>query len=599
MNRFRFGFHFLPIIFSILAVLPSCSNSSAKAITSFSILGLEKPAAIDEAAKEITVWIRPDASGNFLDKSGNHLDMSSLTARFVCTGKEITVGGTPQLSKQTRNNFNYPVTYTVTAKDGSTAVYTVRLESMRRKELTSLWFDPPLAPAHIYQEEGIIEVAIPAETDASSLAASFKVIGKEVSVDGVPQESGKTRNDFKKPLKYTLTAMDGSSRDYAVVVLDRNWRLVEPIVPGTEEKKPDPRFAPSGPEKDILALEVSPGGIPYVVLSDEKEIASIRSIEVLRLADVAWSRVGEKSIEGRDIRRNITIGFGPEDRPYIAYTDWTGGNERPNLFVRVHELHEGSWRVIPGADFAADEFSFAVDRDGTPHLAYWWFDVFGKGIALTTVKYSGGAWEEFGDREFGSNDVDAMMAFDPAGTLWLVRRCLSGEGINRNTSEAEIRIERLVNGKWESAGEPIPPRNTGNLTMDFGVDGTPYIAFSEGSPDWESGVRVLQLVEGAWRETGRVATEKKEIWPLFLRMDREGRPLLAFMERQAFMVENAEFGHATEYSYRSRVLRLDGGSFRPLGSERFVEGLIVNDMTIDRSGMPLIYDMGSKIYRYE
>lgn len=86
-------------------------SSSAKAITNFSILG--RPGNIDEVAKTITVLAPYGA--NF----------SSMIATFTTTGASVKVAGVLQTSGTTVNDFTAPVTYTVTAADGTSVNYVV------------------------------------------------------------------------------------------------------------------------------------------------------------------------------------------------------------------------------------------------------------------------------------------------------------------------------------------------------------------------------------------------------------------------------------------------------------------------------------------
>lgn len=52
-------------------------------------------------------------------------DLNGLIATFTTTGASVTVNSTVQTSGTTPNDFTHPVTYTVTAADASTAIYTV------------------------------------------------------------------------------------------------------------------------------------------------------------------------------------------------------------------------------------------------------------------------------------------------------------------------------------------------------------------------------------------------------------------------------------------------------------------------------------------
>lgn len=92
-----------------LACVPNLSP--AKAITAYSIAG--SAGVINETAKTISVTM---PSGTVV---------TALVATFVNTGTGATVGGVAQVSGTTANNFTAPVTYTVTAGDCTTVVYTV------------------------------------------------------------------------------------------------------------------------------------------------------------------------------------------------------------------------------------------------------------------------------------------------------------------------------------------------------------------------------------------------------------------------------------------------------------------------------------------
>ncbi len=68
---------------------------------------------IDENAKTITVSL-PCGT-----------DVTALVATFSTNGARVTVGSTVQVSGSTPNNFGGPVTYTVTAADGTSVTYRV------------------------------------------------------------------------------------------------------------------------------------------------------------------------------------------------------------------------------------------------------------------------------------------------------------------------------------------------------------------------------------------------------------------------------------------------------------------------------------------
>lgn len=69
----------------------------------------------------------------------------------------------------------------------------------------------------INEADGTILLAGPLEADdVAGLKTSFTATGKEVSVEGVAQESGVKENCFAGPLTYRVTAEEGSTRNYTV-----------------------------------------------------------------------------------------------------------------------------------------------------------------------------------------------------------------------------------------------------------------------------------------------------------------------------------------------------------------------------------------------
>jgi len=99
---------------------PPPPPSSAKSITAFSFLRADNAIAVDSDAtiggSTIQVFLPPGT------------DLSALKARFdVAPQATVRVGSVVQTSQVSVNDFSRPVSYTVTAQDGSVAGYTVVL----------------------------------------------------------------------------------------------------------------------------------------------------------------------------------------------------------------------------------------------------------------------------------------------------------------------------------------------------------------------------------------------------------------------------------------------------------------------------------------
>jgi hypothetical protein len=200
-----------------VTVLPPLGQE--KAITQFSFLTPLVSGTIDESRHSITAVV-PRGT-----------DRSSLVAVFTTTGVQVTVDDTEQASGVTINDFTEPLTYIVTAEDGSTASYVVdvRVEPSAEKRLTSFSLLCPGAAAVIDEAQRIVHVRVSEGTMLSSLVAVFTATGVSVRVGGRQQESGVTANDFTNPLEYEVFAEDGSSAAYTVKVADRIRLLVNEL----------------------------------------------------------------------------------------------------------------------------------------------------------------------------------------------------------------------------------------------------------------------------------------------------------------------------------------------------------------------------------
>jgi hypothetical protein len=191
-------------------VTVTAASVTAKAITAFSFAGYPGTTGIiDEAAKTIAVTI-PYGT-----------DVTALKATFTTTGSNVKVGTVVQTSTVTPNNFTSPVSYIVTAADGSTATYavTVTAAESTAKAITAYSFaNLPDSIGVINEGAKTIEVGVLPGTVKTALISTFTTTGKNVKVGSTIQTSGVTPNDFTSPLVYTVTAADDSTALYTVNV---------------------------------------------------------------------------------------------------------------------------------------------------------------------------------------------------------------------------------------------------------------------------------------------------------------------------------------------------------------------------------------------
>lgn len=158
-------------------------------------------------AKEITALsiddVTADINGTLISLTLPHgTDLHALEPAIVYTGASISPesGSAQDLSE--------PITYTVTAADGSTKDYvlTVSVAQSDSKEITKFSWNGRTASI----TGDAIALTVPYGTDVTNLAPTIMHSGKSVS-----PASGVVR-DFSQPREYTVTAADGSTRKYTV-----------------------------------------------------------------------------------------------------------------------------------------------------------------------------------------------------------------------------------------------------------------------------------------------------------------------------------------------------------------------------------------------
>lgn len=186
----------------------SSTPSSAKLISAYSLSG--NAGVVNEPAKSITVTV-PFGT-----------PVTALVATFTTNGVGVKVGTTTQISTATANDFTSPVTYTITADDGSTVAYTVTvvIAAASANAISAYSFvGYPGATGTVGKVAPYaILVVVPTGTSRAALVATFTTNGASVRVGATTQASGTTANDFTNPVTYTVTAADGTTATYTVTV---------------------------------------------------------------------------------------------------------------------------------------------------------------------------------------------------------------------------------------------------------------------------------------------------------------------------------------------------------------------------------------------
>ncbi|MBD2701862.1 serine hydrolase [Spirosoma sp. BT702] len=215
-------FRYLLLLF--LALATACKKnevqSDQKALLSFSFTKSANPSLIADVSgmisgSQVTIMLPAGTKVNALKATFSSSPLST-----------VSIGGMRQESGVTSNDFTSPVIYRITAEDGSTVDYSVKVAVAKSGEklITAFSFlksaNPELPSDISFTINGTQFAAVlPVGQKAIGLKASFTVSPLAiVTVNGAKQENGMTSNDFSTPLTYRVTAEDGSSTDYTATV---------------------------------------------------------------------------------------------------------------------------------------------------------------------------------------------------------------------------------------------------------------------------------------------------------------------------------------------------------------------------------------------
>ena len=160
-------------------------------------------------------------------------DITNLVATFTLSdGATAKVGGVEQVSGTTANDFTNPVTYTVTAQDGTTTqdwVVTINKAAEPSHEANITAYSINGVDGVINSGDYTVTLTLPYGTDVSALVATFTLsVNATAKVNGVEQVSGTTPNDFTNPVTYTVTAEDGTTT--------LNWTVTVNVTPASSAK---------------------------------------------------------------------------------------------------------------------------------------------------------------------------------------------------------------------------------------------------------------------------------------------------------------------------------------------------------------------------
>lgn len=190
----------------IVVMAMSCSKdevlSSEKEMLSFSVSvnGVECKGAIDATSKTVVLEV---PRGTDITKLS---PVATISPKATVTPESIT----PQ-------NFTSPVTYTVTAEDGTKQVYTVKLTAKKNSDRSILSFKfsklTPEVVGVVDEASKTVTLTVPYGTDVKTLVPTITVSEGATLLPATGEAK-----DFSSTIEYVVKAEDGQEMPYKVSV---------------------------------------------------------------------------------------------------------------------------------------------------------------------------------------------------------------------------------------------------------------------------------------------------------------------------------------------------------------------------------------------
>ncbi len=229
-------------------------------------------------------------------------DVTALIASFVLAGKSVTVNGVAQVSEVTANDFTRPVSYVVTAMDGSTATYVVTV--------TASAVAPP-APTGVQAVAGFAQAQV--SWTASDGAWSYSVYYSTSSAVSPTNDAGVIRTPPGSGVtSVPVGPLDIGTKYYFVVTADNGTLASAPSSPPvsatptvSESMKQLLGFhfttVPAMPVTDPSALTIT-ASVPYGT-----DVTALVASFVLAGKSVAVSGVAQVSeVTANDFTRPVS-----------------------------------------------------------------------------------------------------------------------------------------------------------------------------------------------------------------------------------------------------------------------------------------------------
>ena len=413
-----------------------------------------------------------------------------------------------------------------------------------------------------------IEIAMPASVDLTALVARFTVNeGNTVTVDGVAQTSGVTKNDFTDPVDYTVRNSTGANNlRYTITVVEASGKT------WTECAVYDAVAVYSDAK-----MKVSPkDNLPYIAFKIRQDDNS--KMSVLKFDGSAWQQVGAEGFSSPVNGSHYDFDIALDGTPYVAYADEEAASLKSALSVM--KFDGSQWNYVGDQGFfkvqaqyvglAATEGGLAVDLVNNSNsadiprrsmgVATWdgtaWTSgessllAAGQGVYMTKMggngkvatlisvnrgavdgvnyghnifKFENGQWESLATNFLEPGATQTSIAQGSFGTTVANDGTIyawTGDDAPNTDKVYQVRLKRYdaAANTWNTvAGNTLPIGHDGgfesHISLDIAIapDGTPFVAYNNFKDQKKLYVMYLDSNTGQWSASQQLAEDASDV----------------------------------------------------------------------------------------
>ncbi|WP_028606033.1 choice-of-anchor U domain-containing protein [Ottowia thiooxydans] len=336
----------------------------------------------------------------------------------------------------------------------------------------------------------------------------------------------------------------------------------------------------SAGEAHHTSLSFGPDGKPYVAYRDGAN-GNKASVMRLNIAGTAWEAVGGAGFSA-GAANQTSLTFGPDGKPYVAHTD--GANGLKASVMRLNSLGT-AWEAVGGAGFSADwalYISLSFGPDGKPYVAYQ-DRANGYKASVMRLNSAGTAWEGVGGVGFSAGvALYTSLSFGPDGKPYVAYRD------SANGNKASVMRLNSVGTAWEAVGGAGFSAGGAEYTsLSFGPDGKPYVAYRDSTNGDKTSVMRLSSAGTAWEAIGEAGFSAGGAEDTSLAFGPDGKPYVAYQD-----FENGRVAAVMRWTGTIAVPQSISFPAQTVASRALVAGSTfeLDPVALASSGLPVSYE---------